>query len=283
MSLALLPVFYGLGAALLWGAADFAGGVSSRHANVYRVVLTAEWAGLVVLLPLPFIYQEALPPLLTLVLAAVASAAGTFGLTFLYRALAEGQMSVAAPVSGLLGAVIPMLVSAVTEGFPGYVKTGGFLLALVSIWLVSSGEGLGNTLKLRWKVLRLPVMAALMFGAYFVLMHAASREATFWPLIAARTTGVAVMLAYVLAARQPAAPPSRIWPLAMLGGILDVAANAMYVLAGQSGRLDMAAVLGSLYPGTTVLLAWLLLKEKLKSPQMAGVLSALVAIILIAA
>lgn len=279
---ATLPIIFGLSAAILWGAADFAGGLGSRRSSVYRVVLTAEWAGLLVLLPLPFMFHESLPPAGSLILAGIASACGTIGLTLLYRALAEGQMSVAAPVSGLLAAVIPMLYSTVTEGFPGFSKFSGFLLALASIWLVSSAEGVGNTLKLRWTVLRLPVLAALTFGAYFVLMHAASRQSTFWPLISARTTGMVVMTTYVLVLRQPLSPPRNVWRLAVLGGVLDVSANAMYVLAGQAGRLDVAAVLGSLYPGMTVLLAWLLLKEHLSRPQTVGVLLALIAIVLIA-
>jgi drug/metabolite transporter (DMT)-like permease len=148
--------------------------------------------------------------------------------------------------------------------------------------LVSSAEGIGKTLKLRWQALRLPILAALTFGAYFVLMHAASREATFWPLVSARTAGVVAMLIYMLVTHQPGTPPRNAWHLAALGGGLDVTANIMYVLAGQIGRLDVAAVLGSLYPGPTILLAWLVLKEKLNRPQLMGVFLALVAIVLIA-
>jgi drug/metabolite transporter (DMT)-like permease len=277
-----LPIFFGLGAAILWGAADFAGGLGSRRASVYRVVLTGEWVGLLVLLPLPFIFHDPLPSWSEWLMSGLASVCGVVGITLLYRALAEGQMSVAAPVSGLLAAVIPMLYSAVTEGFPGFLKFCGFLLALVSIWLVSSAEGIGNTLKLRWAVLRLPILAALTFGAYFVLMHAATRQSTFWPLISARTAGVITLSVYILFTRQPWTPPRRAWLLAALCGVLDVSANAMYVLAGQAGRLDVAAVLGSLYPGMTVLLAWLLLKERLSRPQTVGVLLALIAIVLIA-
>ncbi len=277
-----LPIFFGLGAAILWGAADFAGGLGSRRASVYRVVLTGEWVGLLVLLPLPFIFHNPLPSGRDLLLAGLASVCGVVGITLLYRALAEGQMSVAAPVSGLLAAVIPMLYSAATEGFPGFLKFGGFLLALISIWLVSSAEGIGKTLKLRWAVLRLPVLAAITFGAYFVLMHAATRQSTYWPLISARTAGVITLVVYILFTRQSWTPPPKVWPLAALCGVLDVSANAMYVLAGQAGRLDVAAVLGSLYPGMTVLLAWLLLKEHLTRPQTVGVLLALIAIVLIA-
>ena len=148
--------------------------------------------------------------------------------------------------------------------------------------MVSSAEGIGNTLKLRWKVLRLPVLAALTFGAYFVLMHAATRQSTYWPLVCARTAGVLTLVIYILFTRQAWTPPRGVWPLAATCGVLDVTANIMYVLAGQAGRLDVAAVLGSLYPGITVLLAWLLLKERLSRPQTVGVLLALIAIVLIA-
>jgi len=279
---ATLPIFFGLGAAILWGAADFAGGLGSRRASVYRVVLTGEWIGLLVLLPLPFIFHDPFPSGRDLLLAGLASVCGVIGITLLYRALAEGQMSIAAPVSGLLAAVIPMLVSAVTEGFPGILKFSGFLLALAAIWLVSSAEGIGNTLSLRWAVLRLPVLAALTFGAYFVLMHAATRQSTYWPLVSARAAGVISLAGYILFTRQAWTPPRGVWPLAALCGVLDVSANIMYVLAGQTGRLDVAAVLGSLYPGMTVLMAWLFLKEKTTGIQNLGIVAALVAIVLIA-
>jgi len=276
------PILFGMSAAILWGAADFTGGLGSRRGNLYRVVFTGEWIGLLVLLPLPFIFNEPLPHAGDLILAGLASLIGVIGIIYLYRALAEGQMSVAAPVSGLLAAVIPVLVSTWTEGFPGIIKLGGFLLALGSIWLISSGEGIGSTLKLRWAALRLPVQAAIAFGLYFVLMHAASQEATFWPLVSARLGGIITLLFYVLRKHQALTPPHRVWPLAALCGVLDVLANTMYVLAGQAGRLDMAAVLGSLYPGVTVALAWLLLKERINRLQVIGIFAALVAITLIA-
>ncbi|RPI30904.1 MAG: EamA/RhaT family transporter [Chloroflexota bacterium] len=277
-----LAVFFGLFAALFWGAADFTGGVASKRANVYRVLLTGEWSGLLFLLPLPFIFHEPLPSWQDLLLSAFASTSGVFGLAMLYRSLSEGQMSVAAPVSALLAAVIPVIVSVAVDGYPGALKMAGFALTLAAIWLISSDDGIGKALRLRWTALRLPLLAGLAFGLYFVLMNISSRQAAYWPLVSARLAGTLAMAAYLLLTRRPAAPPRPVFWLAIMCGVLDVIANASFVLAGQAGRLDVAAVLGSLYPGTTVLLAGILLKERLNFSQLAGIAAALVAIALIA-
>jgi drug/metabolite transporter (DMT)-like permease len=278
----LLPIFLGLASALVWGAADFSGGLASRRASAYRVVLTSEWFGLVLLLPLPVIFHEPMASIRDLLLAGLASLLGTFGIILLYRALAEGQMSVAAPVSALLSAVIPVLVGAWTQGIPGEITLAGFGLALVAIWLVSADATTQKTTRLRWAVLRLPLLSGLTFGAYFVLMHAATQAGAFWPLVSARLFGTVALLGYVWVTRQPGTPPPTAWRLAILCGALDVSGNVCYVLGGQAGRLDIAAVLGALYPGATVLLARVLLNERLSRWQAAGVWAALVAIGLIA-
>ncbi|MBN2149683.1 MAG: DMT family transporter [Anaerolineales bacterium] len=277
----LLPVLLGLAAALTWGAGDFAGGIASRRSNPIRVVLAAEWIGGILLIPLPFLFHEPLPPTRDLLYSIVASLLGSVGLILLYRSLAEGKMSIAAPVSALLAAVLPVVVGAWTQGFPGIIKLVGFLLALAAIWLISGG-GVSPIFKAHLASLRLPLISGITFGFYFILMHAASQQATFWPLLSARLASSVGLSLYVLMRPPAQSLPRKVMPIVVVCGAMDVTANLMYVLAGQAGRLDIAAVLGSLYPGTTVILAWFLLKERINRLQAVGIVAALSAIVLIA-
>lgn len=278
----LLPILLGLGSAFFWGAGDFAGGMGSKRARSTLIVLAGQSLGLFILPLLLWLTGETRPPWPDLLFSILAGITGLIGLAILYRALAEGQMSIAAPVSALLAACIPVVVGIWQEGLPGTAPLIGFALALIAIWLISSnGEG-GQFKKARLAGLRLPLLAGLAFGAYFVFMHAGGQHATLWPLLCARVASVVTMLAYLSLRRQLTPLPRTAWPFAAANGILDLSANALYILAGQSGRLDVAAVLGSLYPGMTVLLAWLLLKEHISRLQALGIVAALAAIALIA-
>jgi uncharacterized membrane protein len=274
----LLSILYGLLSALSWGGGDFIGGLASRSEKAVRVVTLAEIAGLALLLVLKLFIPEEVPPIQIWLLSGAASLLGTAGIIMLWRALATGQMSIAAPVSALMAAIIPVVFSSVTEGFPGPLAAVGMLFALASIWLISQDEKATHLERL--SDLRLPLLAGVGFGLYFVLMHSATREYTLWPLIAARAISIPVLVAYALITRQAVLPKRPLWPLVSLGGILDIGGNAFYVLAGQAGRLDIAAVLGSLYPASTVMLAAIYLKERVNRTQMLGVIAALLAIVL---
>jgi len=274
----LLSILYGLLSALSWGGGDFIGGLASRSEKAVRVVTLAEIAGIVLLFVLKIFIPESVPPLQVWLVSGLASLLGTAGIIMLWVSLATGQMSIAAPVSALMAAIIPIIVSSFTEGFPGWLAGVGILFALVSIWLISQDEKASHLERL--SDLSLPLLSGVGFGLYFVLMHTATHEYTLWPLIAARATSIPLLVAYGLITRQPPLPRRPLWPLVSLGGILDIGGNAFYVLAGQAGRLDIAAVLGSLYPASTVLLAAIVLKERLNRTQTLGVLAALLAILL---
>lgn len=273
-------IVLGLISALSWGSGDFLGGLTSRRIGSYLAVLYAELAGLVLLLiALPFV-NEPLPPIGQLLLAAAVGATGCVALVLLYMAMSSGMMSIAAPVSGLLGAAVPIVVGVFTEGLPRGVQLAGFGFALLAVWLVSqTGGSAGWSLKALAE-LRLPILAGIGFGVYFVLTHMVTQEATIWPLVASRTGGSLVILAYILWKRMPLTIPARIVPAVSLAGLLDVGGNLFYVLAGQVGRMDIAAVLASLYPAATVFLAWLVLKESIGRTQAAGIVAALAAIVL---
>lgn len=243
-------------------------------------VMYAELAGLVLLLAaLPFV-KETRPPFGSLLISTVIGAIGSLGLVLLYMAMTHGQMSVAAPVSALMGGALPIVVGAFTEGLPGWTKLAGFALALAAIWLISQESSSVGPRLARLADLRLPLIAGVAFGLYFIFMHQVTQEATLWPLVAARTGGCLVMLGYVLLRRIPLRIQAGAVPLVSLSGLLDVGGNLFYILSGQAGRMDVAAVISSLYPGGTVFLAWLILKEHINRIQALGILAALAAIVL---
>jgi uncharacterized membrane protein len=276
----LLSSLFGLLSALTWGAGDFTGGIVSRRAGVYRAAFYGEAAGLIFLAAMIVVVREPIPAWSAWCWSAAAGVIGSFGLLMLFRSLADGQMSIAAPVSALMAAVLPVIVSSLTEGLPGPTKYIGFALALVAIWLISHGDGHQKKLHLHLADLRLPLFSGICFGIYFILMHQGSHVSTVWPMVAARSAGTVFLLCFAVAKHQLSWPERRIVPLVLLNAAGDIGGNTFYILAGQVGRLDVAAVLGSLYPGTTVLLAGLLLHERLNRSQWAGILVALGAIVL---
>ena len=276
----MLSSLFGLLSALTWGAGDFTGGIVSRRAGIYRAAFYGEFTGLLFLAVMLAVVREPIPAWRVWAWSAAAGAIGAVGLLLLFRSLVEGQMSVAAPVSALMSAVLPVIVSTLTEGLPGLTKYLGFGLALAAIWLISQGEGHQKKIHLHLADLRLPLLAGVCFGGYFIMMNQGSHAATIWPMISARSAGSIVLFFFAAANHQLHLPDRHVAPLVFLNAAGDIAGNTFYILSGQFGRLDVAAVLGSLYPGTTVLLAGLLLHERLNRSQWAGILGALAAIVL---
>jgi uncharacterized membrane protein len=274
----LAAVVFGLASALSWGAGDFSGGLATKRAPVFGVLTIGQVVGLLLLIVLALVWGEPLPAAVDLGWGLVAGIAGAVGLASLYRALAVGQMGMVAPLSAVLTAGLPALFGVLTEGMPGAPKLLGFGLALVAIWLVAGTGAAGGSRD----GLGLALLAGCGFGVFFILVHRAGANAVFWPLVAARVGSLGLVLPLALGRRQLAWPEPRLLVLVMLSGSLDVAGNAFFVLAGQAGRLDVAAILASLYPASTVLLAALLLGERVMRVQLVGIVAALAAIALIA-
>lgn len=278
----MISILYGLASALSWGAGDFAGGLSSRKLGAYRAVLYGDFFGLLALFAAAALYREEFPTLYSILIAALAGALGSTGLLLLYYSMIKGQISIAAPVSALLAALLPVFVGAFTQGLPTLYQFGGFGFALAAVWLISQSH-LAHKLQVdRLADLKLPLLAGLGFGFYFVFMHSATSltSSTLWPMIASRAAGTLLLLGFVLARREPLAVQRDAWGIVLTNAILDVGGNFFYVLALRAGRLDISAVLSSLYPGATVLLAWLILKERISRVQWVGITAALAAILL---
>lgn len=275
-------IIYGLLSGLSWGAGDFAGGLVSRKLGAYRAVFYSDLIGLVLILCAAYIFREAPPSTAIIINAVIGGVLGTFGLLMLYSALSQGKMSIAAPVSALFSALIPVLVGLFTQGLPTLFQIFGFGFALAAIWMISQGQATERFRLEHLADLRLPLLAGLGFAGYFIFLHRASNgsDLIFTPMIISRTAGTLIVLFVVLARRSSFVVPRTAWAVVLTNGLLDVSGNTFFILASQTGRLDISAVLSSLYPGSTVILAWIFLKEKISPKQIMGIISALIAIAL---
>jgi uncharacterized membrane protein len=214
----------------------------------------------------------------------LAGAFDAVGILLLYLSMTTGRLSLAAPLSALTSAALPVVFGMAAQGLPEANVIVGLGLALVAVWLVSQHGGEEGAGRLRLADLRLPLLSGSCLGMFLILMHAGSAEAVLWPMVAVRCGGVATLLLF-LAIRKTPAPTGDgglPWRLFLFNALLDVGGNGCYILAGQAGRLDVAAVLSSLFPGITVFLAWLLLGERLSRLQFSGIFLALGAIALLA-
>jgi drug/metabolite transporter (DMT)-like permease len=275
-----MGIFYSLASALSWGAGDFSGGLASRRSPVFGVVLTSQGIGLALLVGLALLTAEPLPAPADLLWGAAAGLVGGLGLLALYGGLARGPMGVVAPVNAVVSAGVPVLWAATFEGLPTGRQLAGFVLALLAVWLVSRS---GNGVTLRPRDLGLPLLSGLGFGAFLIVIGEVSAAAIYWPLTAARLASIGLLLVMAALRRQKARPSRGLLLLLALVGLCDTGGNAFYALATQVGRLDVAAVLSSLYPAVTVLLARFVLKEPVSARQWIGVAAALAAVGLIAA
>ena len=267
-------IVFGLAASLFWGSGDFSGGLASRRDNASSVVFGAYSVGFVLLVLLALIWKEAFPSLIDILWGGISGVSGALGLIAFYSALSIGRMGIIAPVSAVLTAGIPVLFSAYTQGLPTLLQVGGFVLALFAIGLVSRPE----RTKGRPKGIGLALLAGCGFGCFFVLIGRVNPSATFWPLAVARLTSVLVLLLMIGMRRQKVLPKKTVTLLVILAGVLDALGNAFFVLAAHAGRLDVAAILSSLYPAATVILAALVLRERMTRIQTLGILLALIAI-----
>lgn len=275
-----LAIAFGLSSAVAWGAGDFSGGFATKQSPVLTVIFIAQVIGGLLLVSLAFLLGESLPDRSFMTSGALAGLFGTFGLVCLYRGLASERMGIVAPLSAVITALVPVAFAFFSEGAPRMLQLTGFAVALVAVWCLAaanSGQGI------RRQEILLSLAAGGGFGLFFIFIDQASRETILWPLVAARTASLVLIGTILAVKRQLLLPDRRRFPVIALAGILDTAGNAFFALAAQQGRLDVAAVLSSLYPLSTVLLARFILKERLHRQQWAGVLAAVVAMVLIAA
>ena len=274
-------ILLALASALVYGAADFCGGLATRRATAFAVVAFSQAAGLVLLLTLlPWLGGDPAPA--DLAWGAAAGVAGAAGLVLFYRALAEGVMSVVAPVTAVSAAAVPVLGGLALGERIGVWAAVGILLALVAVVLVAAEGGLSSLRAARPAGLVPALAAGAGFGLFFVLLDRTREESALGPLVGARLVSVALVVVLALLARRSLHVPRSVLPVALLAGIADMGANALFLLAAQQGELAITGVLASLYPVSTVVLAQVVLRERLVRTQVAGLATAAAAVVLIA-
>jgi len=271
-------ILFTLTAALLWGSGDFSGGFATRKASPFQVLALSAIAGVVVLASAALITHETLPPATGILWSLLAGLSGAVGITSLYTALSRGNAAAVAPISAVLGAAIPVGFTFLLRGSPAALQVVGFGIAFIGIWLVSRSAPVeGQKTNSR---LGLAFLAGAGFGGYFIFIGQVEDTGVFIPLLIAR--GVMFISALlILAFKRLPLPSLRGNLVAPLAGVLDSAGNVFFLLAISFSRLDFAVVISSLYPAVTVLLAGLVLKEKISKWQKTGVVLCLAAILLI--
>lgn len=274
----MLALVLGLAAGLTYGVADFTGGMASRRAPLLPVLLVSQLFGTALLLAaFPFMTEgfmtEGGASGEALGWGAAAGLAGAGGVTLLYRGLARGRMSIVAPVTSVNAASLPVIYGLVTGERPGIVALIGVAISLTAIAFVSRAPD--GTSAHRTKVTQDPALmdafgAGTCFGLFFIFLSFSPADSSLWPLAGARIASLVVFCLAAVVTRTSVRAPSDSLAVIATAGVLDVAANLLYLLASREGLLSLVAVLTSLYPAATVLLARFVLHERLVRIQLVG-------------
>jgi drug/metabolite transporter (DMT)-like permease len=289
--------FFALAAALLYGSADFLGGVATRQARALSVLPASALAGLLIVL-VAAVASGDRASAAGLNWGLAAGVVGGVGLIVFYAGLAEGPMSIVAPTSALTATVLPVGVALAEGERTNAVVYAGAAICLVAIVLVSSagapatglasgslaGRLAGRGFHVR--AIGYGATAGITFGLFFVFLRNAGQSGAFWPIAASRLAGlVIIVIAAAVTGTRPvfASGGARLLLATFGSGLLDASANVSYVLATRAGLFGLAVVLTSLYPGVTVLLARFGLGERLRRIQLAGLLMAACGIVLVTA
>jgi drug/metabolite transporter (DMT)-like permease len=282
-----------LAAAVLWGGGDFSGGMGAKQAGgtmrgALRVVLTSHAASFCVLVTIAWLRRDPFPYGAPLFWGLLAGVMGGLSLTGFYIALSRGAMGVSAAISGLLAAAIPAAVSITREGSPGLLRIVGFVVAGISIWMIAAGDNpeaqpvsRGTT----W----LAIFSGAGFGIYFTALKFAGVAGVIWPMATARIGSLSTCTLILLATtfvrvhttKDQRWVPARAVLWALSTAVLDTSGNLLFISSTRAGRLDVAAVLASLYPASTILLAAWMLHEWPTRRQTAGMLVAAAAVVMI--
>jgi drug/metabolite transporter (DMT)-like permease len=284
---------FGLAAAAFWGGGDFTGGLATRRASPFVTIAVAHGISLAALLAIVVAWRIPAPSTYIQFMGVLSGLVAGLGVVLFYKALSLGEMGLSAAIAGLISAAIPVLFSFFTEGLPHPIQIVGILLAVVAIWLIASAPGATPP-----KTLVMATLAGISFGIYFVQLKITGAAGVTWALTLARVGSfsfaviVLAIQATIRAFRRTSSAPhagvrrsplfnSAFLALAVLTCVLDTGGNLFYTLATTVGRLDVAAVISSLYPAGTILLAILVLKEKTTRTHAIGMALALAAVVLI--
>jgi drug/metabolite transporter (DMT)-like permease len=279
--LTFLPAVLAAASAGVWGSGDFSGGKASQHAKPLAVTVLSQLLGLPILaislliFPGTFDIGRFGPN-------ALAGAAGFIGIVLLYRGLSSGAMAIFAPISAVTSALIPMIVGLIFDRTPSTVPLIGAAIAIVAIGLVSISGSSGN-LAVTPRLVMMALASGTMFGIFFAILGQSDSAAGMWPLVGIRVGSLAVGLAVLAVTRTSLRLPPQSLRWTWSAGCLDVAANALFLVAAARGELSIVAPIASLYPVSTVLLAFGVDHERVRPIQLAGLGLAATALVLAAA
>jgi drug/metabolite transporter (DMT)-like permease len=269
---------YGLAAVAAWGTSDFLGGYATRRANAFLFTTVVNLGGLLLVGTLATTSHATLLSGRSTAWVLAAGASGGAALAVFYKALSSGRMGLTAPVAAVLGAAIPTLFSMFTEGLPGKIPLLGFAFAATGLWLITRTEDDG-----RPEGIGLAVLAGAGFAGFYLCVHQAGEGSAFWIATFTRTGGLIITALIVLLQWNFRDITAAGVGWGIVTGCIDSMGTMLFVRASQTGRLDEAVVISSLYPAVTVLLARMVLKEHFTRWRFVGLVAALAAVPMIAA
>lgn len=269
---------YSLAAVLFWGTSDFLGGYATRRANAFLFTALVNIGGLLLVGTWALGSHAIFPPVRSVAWVLAGGISAGASLAIFYRALSSGRMGLTAPVAAVLSAAIPTLVSIFTSGLPRRITIAGFFLAAIGLWLITRAED-GNTPE----GIGLALLAGTGFAGFYLCVRQGGASSFLWIATFTRFGGLLITGAIVLLQRQFSDITATGVRWAILTGCIDSIGTLLFVRASQTGRLDEAVVISSLYPAITVLLARLFLKEHFSRWRLIGLTAALAAVPMIAA
>jgi len=268
---------FSLAAVFAWGTSDFVGGYAARRTNAFPLTAIAHISGLFLMAGLALATRSPFPSRTAVVWALIGGLSGGGALAIFYRALSTGRMGLTAPVAAVLGAAIPTVFGMFREGLPQAAQVVGFVLAAAGIWLISRTEDDSHS-----EGIGMAALAGIGFAGFYLCIRQAGDGSAFWIAATSKVASFALTGVIVLIGRTPREMAPRGIAFGVLAGCLDTIGSVLFIRASQTGRLDAAVVLSSLYPAVTVLLARFILQEHFTRWKALGMVAALLAVPMIA-
>ncbi len=278
-----VALFLALASATCWGAGDFLGGLATRDSPAISTTFIAQASGWLGLASVSLLVSGLPPGFDQLGWGIAAGLSAVSGLGLFYAAMGAGAFGTVASVTAVTSAIVPVVVGFATGERPGMVTVIGIVVAVGAIWLIAGETSPQEQREGPSRALPMAFVAGLFFGGYFVLISRSGGDHGLWPVAAGRfaATGTLAVVLEVLRWKRPrvkVAPSARGLQLCVFGGLLDAAANALYFVASRDGMLSVVAVLASMYPASTLLLARVCVKERMSRRRIGGMTVALAAV-----
>ncbi len=268
---------FSLAAVFSWGTSDFVGGYAARRINAFLLTAIAHISGLLLMTGVALASNSPFPSRTAVAWALMGGLSGGGALAIFYRALASGRMGLTAPVAAVLGAAIPTVFGMFREGLPQATQIAGFALAAAGIWLISRTEDDSHP-----EGIGMAALAGIGFAGFYLCIKQAGDGSAVWIAATSKVASFTLTGLMVLIGRGTREIDFRGIAFGVLAGCLDIIGSVLFIRASQTGRLDAAVVLSSLYPAVTVLLARLILRERFTRWKALGMVAALLAVPMIA-